>query len=159
MALKINLKPDERIIVNGAVIARGEKAGQFIFLNKARILHQHHVLTDERIHAAQAAEGRKRHDCWFYFFIQLIYIDPENAGDYVAKLADTIDGLLAEFPDQTETVGEILRLVAAGNLYQALKNCRDAFPNCLPPKKSSKTEGNQAEALMASGREISVEGV
>jgi flagellar protein FlbT len=135
MALKINLKQNERIIVNGAVVSLGKKAGEIIFLNHARILHQHHVLTEEKIKDPDFNKGDPRNDSWFYYLIQLIYIDPENVADYLDKMATTVDLVIQDFPDKGEEVKEILGLIADGQLYKALNACREAFPNCLTAGK------------------------
>ncbi len=133
MALKINLRQNERIIVNGAVVSLGKKAGEIVFLNHARILHQHHVLTEEKINDPDFNKGDPRNDSWFYYLIQLIYIDPENVADYLEKLATTVELVISDFPDKGEEIKEILGLIADGQLYKALNATRDAFPNCLTP--------------------------
>ena len=38
MALKFSLRPGEKVIVNGAVIGRGEEPGTFYLYNKANFL-------------------------------------------------------------------------------------------------------------------------
>lgn len=133
MALKINLRQNERIIVNGAVISLGKKAGEIVFLNHARILHQHHVLTEEKINDPVFNKGAPRNDSWFYYLIQLIYIDPENVADYLDKLATTVELVINDFPNKGEEIKEILGLIADGQLYKALNATREAFPECLSP--------------------------
>lgn len=132
MALKLNLKPDERIIVNGAVIGAGRKAVELIFHNHARILQEKHILTPERIREMISdPEHGSVTPSSFYYVIQLLYIAPEDAGRYMDQLADTVAALRREMPDKDHQVDEILGLMADGELYRALRACREAFPGCL----------------------------
>ncbi|MBL4691831.1 MAG: hypothetical protein JKY92_00680 [Magnetovibrio sp.] len=149
MALTVSLHQDERIIVNGAVIALGKHNGQIVFLNHARILHQQHVLSEDQILAEMQRQGKPCTDSWFYFLIQLIYIDPSAADDYIAKLTEMSALLSEEFPEKNKDVNEIFALTIDGKLYQALKACRVAFPDCLMVAKNNEradtNHSNQGE--------------
>ncbi len=132
MVLKLNLKPEERIIVNGAVIGAGEKSCELLFHNDARILQQKHILTPDRIRRILFDPGHGSvTPSWFYYVIQLMYITPEEAGRYIEKLADTVGLLRQEMPQKDRQVDDILGLMANGELYRALRACRQAFPGCL----------------------------
>ncbi|PHS78762.1 MAG: hypothetical protein COB59_05475 [Rhodospirillaceae bacterium] len=139
MALTVSLHQDERIIVNGAVIALGKHNGQIVFLNHARILHQQHVLSEEQILGAMQADDKPYNDSWFYFVIQLIYIDPDAADQYIEKLTELASVLSEENPEKITEINEIFSFTIEGELYQALKACRTTFPDCLAMLK--KTEG------------------
>lgn len=149
MALKISLKQNERIIVNGAVLSVGKKAGEIVFLNHARILHQHHVLTEDKIKDFEKNEDTYRYDSWFYYLIQLIYIDPEHIKDYLDKLTATVDLVLEHFPDKKEEINTILGQIEEGELYQALNTCRDVFPNCLKPGKTTEQSAEKNSDIRA----------
>lgn len=132
MALKLNLKPDERIIVNGAVIGAGRRSCELIFHNHARILQKKHILTADRIREILLDPGHGSvTPSWFYYLIQVMYITPEEAGRYMNQLADTVSLLRRERPEKDRQVGDILGLMANGELYGALRACRQAFPGCL----------------------------
>lgn len=135
MSLKIKLKAHDKIIVNGAVIAAGDRPAEILFLNQARILRQDDILLDSQIRDAMG-EADYLNDSWLYYLIQLIYIDPENAGNVQDQLADTVLLLRQEFPEKNEAINGILSLMADGRLFRALKACKKAFPNCLDPKNS-----------------------
>lgn len=139
MALTVSLNQDERIIVNGAVIALGKHNGQIVFLNHARILHQQHVLSEEQILNAMNILDKPCNDSWFYFLIQLIYIDPSAADEYIGKLTEVAALLNDDFPEKIKEINEIFALTIDGKLYQALKACRISFPDCLSVAKL--TEG------------------
>ena len=138
MALKIKLKANERIIVNGAVIVARKKPIELIFLNRARILREDDILVEEHIRDAITYNGWYRNDSWFYYLIQLFYIDPDSAGGLQSQLADTVTLLRGQFPEKNHEIDEILGLMADGYPYRALKECRKAFPGCLSPRQISK---------------------
>jgi flagellar biosynthesis repressor protein FlbT len=134
MSLKIKLKPHDKIIVNGAVIAADEKPVVITFLNNARILRQDDILLDSQIHEAMKADGGYYNDSWLYYLIQLIYIEPENSAEIQDQLEATIKLLCGEYPEKTDDINEILALMAEGHFFKALKACKKTFPDCLAPK-------------------------
>ncbi len=85
MPLKFTLRPGEKVIVNGAVIGRGEEPGSFYLFNKANFLRGREVMKEE-----QADTLEKK----LYLVIQLIYLFPENAPENLVKfetiLAETM---------------------------------------------------------------------
>lgn len=151
MALKLNLKPGERIIVNGAVLSAGNKAVELVFHNQARILQEKHILTPERIQDILASESQQSiTPSWLYYVIQLMYIDPEDAGRYMDKLADTIARMRQEMPEQDHKIEEILGLMGKGELYRALRTCRKAFPGCLGASAATQSKEEPAVAKTSS---------
>ena len=139
MSLKIKLKAHDKIIVNGAVLATGDKPAEILFLNQARILRQDDILLDSQIREAMS-EGNYLNDSWLYYLIQLIYIEPENAGNMQEQLTDTVTLLRKEYPEKNQAINEILSLMADSQLFRALKACKKTFPNCLAPKTGAKKE-------------------
>ncbi len=138
MALQIRLKANERIIVNGAVIVARKRPIDLTFLNRARILREDDILVEEHIRDAITYNGWYRNDSWFYYLIQLFYIDPDSAGGLQSQLADTVTLLRGQFPEKNHEIDEILGLMADGYPYRALKECQKAFPDCLNPRQISK---------------------
>ncbi len=117
MALKLTLKPNEKIIINGAVITNGKSKTVLGIENEAIILRQKDILNEE-----QANTPAKR----IYFCIQLAYLDRENERHYLQQA----HGLVAEFVNAVPSaeVVAILREVGASiehrNFFQALKQMR-----------------------------------
>ena len=72
MPLKFTLKPGEKVIINGAVIGRGEEPGSFYLFNKVKFLRGREVMRED-----QADTLEKK----LYLIIQLIYLFPENAAE------------------------------------------------------------------------------
>lgn len=135
MPLKTKVKPNDLIVINGAVVRPGGRHGELLFLNHARILHQKDIISEERIRSLEEANGGPRHDCRLYWLIQLLYIDPEHAGDYVPRIAPEIKALRIEHPEKASDIDPIVTLIANGRIFDALKACRAEFPDCLGTEK------------------------
>jgi flagellar biosynthesis repressor protein FlbT len=69
MALKISLKPNERMIIDSAVITNGGKKTEFIVENRVPILRQNNIISER-----DADTPCKR----LYLTAQLIYIDSDK---------------------------------------------------------------------------------
>jgi flagellar protein FlbT len=69
MALKITLKPHEKMILGGAVITNGNSKGELIIENSVPILRQKDIMSEK-----EANSPCRR----IYFVIQLMYVDEEN---------------------------------------------------------------------------------
>jgi len=145
MALKLSLRENEKVIVNGAVISAIGRSCDILFHNRARILHEKDVLTDTEIFEAMEKEGTSRSDSWLYYLIQLIYIDPDSSERLINQLSDTIGLLKADHPDLIQEIDEIIGDIANGDLFFAMKKCQKAFPDCLSPKNNKKAELQDAD--------------
>ena len=66
MALKLSLKPGERFVVNGTVIANGDRRSSLIIHNKAAILREKDIMQEEDVNSPA-----KR----LYFPVMLMYLD------------------------------------------------------------------------------------
>ena len=112
MPLNIELKPNEKIFINGAVIANGASRTQLTILNDAAILRERDIYT-----ADSANSPCKR----IYFTIQCMYMDQESGTDYLSILQSLSAEILEAAPSTGEILTEIPRDVAEGKLYTALK--------------------------------------
>lgn len=115
MALKITLKPHERLIVGGAVITNGPSKADFMVENKVPILRQSHILSAE-----QADSPARR----IYFIIQLMYIESENLAEHHKLYWDLVRDFLRAAPSVLDIIDHINELVLKENYYQALKEAR-----------------------------------
>ncbi|MDX1708898.1 MAG: flagellar biosynthesis repressor FlbT [Desulfobacterales bacterium] len=117
MALKITLKPNEKMIVGGAVITNGNtKNSDLIIENSVPVLRQKDILceTDVTSHCRR-----------IYFVIQLMYIDPENLTDHQHTYWNLVHELLDAIPRLTGQIDEINEQILVGNYYRALKLARN----------------------------------
>ena len=112
MPLKFTLKPGEKVIVNGAVIGRGEEPGSFYLYNKVKFLRGREVMKEE-----QATTPEKK----LYLIIQLIYLFPESAAENVVKFESIWEEVSRQRPGDREKLAEVARLVQSEDYYRALK--------------------------------------
>ncbi len=120
MPLKIQLRPKERIIINGAVIeGHPDSRTEIVLLNKASIMRQKHIVQE-----SEANTPAKR----LYFTIQMLYIDvSENQKDYLKLFNKYLKDLkdVVSLPPLVKALENIEKTVSEKNFYDALKVCRD----------------------------------
>lgn len=119
MPLKIQLKPKERIIVNGAVIeGHATNRTELVIMNNAAVMRQKHILQ-----AGEATTPATR----LYFAVQLMYIDSDNKANYLSdykKYHKDLDDTVT-LPVLKRTLGLIDEAIVAERLYEALKLTRE----------------------------------
>jgi flagellar protein FlbT len=113
MALKITLKPNEKMIVGGAVVINGNsKNTDLIIENNVPVLRQKDILSE---HDATSPCSR------IYFIIQLMYIDEGNLTDHQHIYWKLVRELLDSVPRLTKQIDQINENILEGNFYRALK--------------------------------------
>lgn len=115
MSLKLRLKPDEKIIIGGAVIHNGSKASEFVVENTVPILRQKDIMAER-----DAVSPARR----VYFAIQLMYIDRDNQVDYHTRYWDLVRDITAAAPSTKSILDKISEQIVSGDFYQALKLTR-----------------------------------
>lgn len=135
--LKISLKANEKIYVNGAVIKVDRKVS-LEFLNNVTFLLQHHVLQAE-----EATTPLRQ----LYFVVQLMLMDPESAErtreEYRRMFANLL-GVLRNEQLRSE-LKHVDALVLEGQAYEALRAIRSLFP--MEAEVLQHTEGQEVVAL------------
>lgn len=112
MPLKITLAPEEKIIVNGAVLANAGGHATLTVLNQAHILRGKDILTQD-----DAVSPATR----IYYVLQCLYLFPDRAADY-RKAADSfLADYAAAAPSGAAIIDTINGHLAAGAAYQALR--------------------------------------
>ncbi len=113
MALKITLKPNEKIIVGGAVVTNGNtKNTDLIIENNVPVLRQKDILSEK-----DATSPCRR----IYFLIQLMYIDEENLTTHQHTYWKLVRELLDAVPRLSGHIDQINENILRGNCYRALK--------------------------------------
>lgn len=113
MALKITLKPGERMIVGGAVITNGAgHAANLIVENDAPVLREKDILSEKDL------VSPCRH---VYFAIQLMYIDPANRAHHTEQYWQCVREIIKAAPSMTARIDRISEEIVNGKYYKALK--------------------------------------
>ena len=113
MALKITLKPHEKMILSGTVIANGSNAGcQLIVENKVPILREKDILSESDANSLCRQ---------LYFVIQLMYIDEENLDAHQKNYWKLVQYLIKAAPSSMILMDQISEEILGGRYYQALK--------------------------------------
>ena len=116
MPLKIILKKDEKIIVNGAVIQNIGGSIRALVLNEAAILREKDIVTED-----MAATPASR----AYFALQNLYLFPEKHATYLPLVHSFFTDYGKAAPSAGQIVAEVLKDVTDGHLYRALRRARD----------------------------------
>src|SRR5271155_3046532 len=115
MPLTINLKPHERLIINGVVIENSGPAAKILVHNNAALLREKDIVTEE-----QATTPARR----IYFALQCQYLFPGKSDVFLP----IIDKFLGEFeeaaPSTAGLIAEIRQQVSEVQFYRALKSAK-----------------------------------
>ena len=120
MPLKLSLKPGEKFVLNGAVIANGDKRTSLVIQNKACLLRERDILQPE-----EATTPVRR----IYFPIMMMYLDPGEDERYYNDFALRMTEFMGAIRNQDALAQcvEISRDVMSGNYYRALVACKKLF--------------------------------
>lgn len=136
MPLKFVLRPNEKVIINGAVIGAGDRPGSFFLYNTANFLRGREVLKEEQVDSIEKK---------LYFVIQLIYIFPEDAKANMMRFYSIHDEAVEARPDRVADLKSIRDQVEAKNYYRALKTCRKLFRGVEGGAKSAGDGDDEVE--------------
>ncbi|MBL8581134.1 MAG: flagellar biosynthesis repressor FlbT [Rhizobiaceae bacterium] len=117
--LRLSLKPNEKIYLNGAVI-RVDRKVTIELMNDVQFLLESHVLQ------AQDASTPLRQ---LYFIVQIMLMSPGEVEQARAMFRASLSMLLATFEDKQllAELKQVDRLVAEEKLYEALKTIRGLY--------------------------------
>ena len=118
--LKISLKPNEKIYLNGAVIKVDRKV-TLELLNDVQFLLESHVLQIE-----EASTPLRQ----LYFILQVMLMNPTGARQAYDMFRKSLPLMLASFDDPQirGTLKHIDQMVGEGHVYEALKAIRSLYP-------------------------------
>jgi flagellar protein FlbT len=115
MALKITLKPHEKMILGGAVVRCGASKCRFIVENNVPILRQTSILSVEN------ADSPARR---IYLAIQMMYVDEAHIDEHQKIYWELVRQFLEAAPSALEIVDQTNEWILTGDYYQALKSAR-----------------------------------
>ena len=113
MALKITLKPDEKMIVGGAVLTNGNSNKTHLIIeNNVPVLRQKDILSEKDANSPCSQ---------MYFLIQLMYIDEANLSTHQQRYWNVVRLILEAVPKLINPIDQINEYILYGKYYQALK--------------------------------------
>ena len=115
MPLAINLRPKERLIVNGVVIENSGQPTKLVIHNTAALLREKDILTEQ-----QADTPARR----IYFTIQCQYLFPGKEELFLPIIYEFLREFADAAPSAVPLVREIGELVDARDWYRALKTAK-----------------------------------
>jgi len=115
MPLTINLKPRERVIVNGVVLENSGQAAKILVHNTAALLREKDILTEE-----QAKTPARR----IYFAVQCQYLFPGKEHLFLPAIYEFLREFAVAAPSTASLVQDIHRFVDGGDFYKALRSAR-----------------------------------
>jgi flagellar protein FlbT len=113
MPLTINLKPGEKLIVNGVVMQNANHAAKLLVHNEAALLREKDIITEE---AANTPARR------IYFAVQCLYLFPDKSAVYLPIIHRFLREFSEAAPSTLPLLQKIEQDIAAGALYAALKS-------------------------------------
>ena len=116
MALKITLKPYEKVILGGAVITNGAAKCEFVVENPVAILRQNNILTPDG-----ATTPARR----IYLAIQLMYVDPQHLHTHQQLYWQIVKDFLDAAPSSLGLIDQINEFIFNEKYYDALKSAKN----------------------------------
>jgi flagellar protein FlbT len=121
MALKLTLKPGEKLVINGAVVENGDRRAVLVVKNRASILREKDIMQP-----AQADTPMRR----IYFAVMMLYLDEGSQrqyyDDFLLRMTEFMNAIST--PEAVQTCLAIVGHVNAKEYYKALMACRKLFP-------------------------------
>lgn len=115
MALRLSLKPGERLILGGAVIRNGESRAELMVENEVPLLRERDILSP-----SEATTPCRR----IYLAIQLMYVDPAGLQGHEVLYRQLVLEVAAAAPSTLKFLGPMNDHITNGRYYQALKAAR-----------------------------------
>ena len=116
VALRLVLKPHERLIVGGAVLRNGSARAELMIENTVPVLRERDILSPST--ATTPCE-------MIYLTIQLMYVEPQSVSQQRHTYQVLLHDVLTAAPSTRDLISRIDADVAAGRYYQALKTARE----------------------------------
>lgn len=115
MPLLIDIKPGDRVIINGAVIENAGGNTKLFVHNQAAILRGKEVLSEEDC-GTPAVRA--------YFALQCAYIFPDKHDQYLPQFDKLLGDYLAACPSAAPIGEQIRKEIKDDKLYRALKSAQ-----------------------------------
>ena len=114
MALKVELKPHERIVIGGAVVRNGETRSRIVIEGNVPIMRERDIMS-----ASEANTPAKR----IYFVLQLMYLDHDIA-PHRHSFFQFIEEFMTAVPSAWPHINIITSHIIEGDVYKSIKATR-----------------------------------
>jgi flagellar protein FlbT len=114
MPLRIELAPNERLIIGDASIRNGPRRSEFIVETKSKVLRERDIITE-----GAADTPCKR----LYFTLEAAYLS-KDPGEAETLFMTQANEIMAAVPTTAPLIAEIFEAILTGNYYKALKRAR-----------------------------------
>lgn len=114
MALRITLKPYERMIINGALIRNGDRNHDFIIETQCKFLRESEIIREEEVDTPCKQ---------LRMTMQVLYL-AEDPSKYQALLLQQASEVLNAMPSAAPYISAMSKHLEAGQPYKALKEAR-----------------------------------
>ena len=120
MPLKLSLKPGEKFVLNGAVLANGDKRASLVLQNKACVLREKDIMQPK---------DAKTPARLVYLAIMMMYLEGGISEEPYDEFARRMSEFMGAIQNRhvLATCVEISRDVTQGAYYKALISCRKLF--------------------------------
>ncbi len=115
MALKLTLKPGEKMILGGAVITNAGARCELIVENEVPVLRQKNIMNEK-----QADSPARR----IYFVVQLMYVDEKNLATHHNLYWQLVREFIMAAPSAVPIIDVINEHIVNRDYYRALKAAR-----------------------------------
>ncbi len=141
MPLTINLKPREKLILNGVVIENSGPMAKILIHTNAALLREKDMIAEEK-----ATTPARR----IYFAIQCHYLFAGKADLFFANIDQLLKDYVQSRPESRATIEALRRHLDENQFYRALKSAKlliqgeeGAGPASEPALESSGQAGNR----------------
>ena len=117
MALKLSLKPNEKFVLNGAVVQNGDRRAVLLLQNKASVLREKDILQEDEVTTPA------RH---IYFPLMMMYLDEQGANRYYDEFVRRLTEFMGVIgnPEILADCVAISKHAMSREYYKALMLCR-----------------------------------
>ena len=121
MALKLTLRPGEKLVINGAVVQNGDRRATMVVQNRASILREKDILKPE-----DANTPVRR----IYFAIMMLYLDERGEKQWMEEFTVRMTEFfnVLSNADAISDCVNIIKQVQSRQYYKALLTCRQLMP-------------------------------
>lgn len=118
MALRLTLKPNERIIVNGCILRNGPRRHVLEVENRADVLRG-----EEMLDAETARTPARR----LAYHIQIALVSAAHREDFLPRIQSGLTELTKALPRFATTLTQVDVLVAQGSYYAAFRTLSEVI--------------------------------